>query len=120
MITDMLVQIIIALGIGIVAGGLDIIPMLKDVKSKPSIYRFSIFSVFFQWVILGLLIPFINWDIQPWLKGFIVGFLGMLPTMILAYGRVQNFPMALRILVHGGVLGTLISVTCDVVFKLIK
>lgn len=120
MISDMLVQIIIALGIGIVAGGLDIIPMLKDVKSKPPIYRYSIISVFFQWILLGLLIPFINWDVQPWLKGFIVGFLGMTPTMILAYGRVQNFPIALRILVHGGVLGTLISVACDVLFKLIK
>lgn len=116
----MLVQIIIALGIGVVAGLLDILPMLKEAKTKPPIYRYSILSVFATWILLGLVIPFITWDVQPWLKGFIVGFAGMTPTMIHAYGRVQSFPIALRILVHGGVLGTLVSVASDVLFKLIK
>jgi hypothetical protein len=116
----MLLQIIIALSIGVIAGALDIIPMLKDVKSKPPMYKFSIAAVFAQWILLGLVIPFIAWDVPAWFKGFIVGFLGMVPTMILAYGRVQNFALALRILVHGGILGALVAVASDVVFKFIK
>ena len=116
----MLLQIIIALSIGIIAGALDIVPMLKEIKSKPPIYKYSIAAVFAQWILMGLVIPFVSWDMQTWLKGFIVGFIGMAPTMILAYGRVQNFPIALRILVHGGVLGALIAVTSEVVFKFIK
>ncbi|WP_413574700.1 hypothetical protein ACLVWU_10765 [Bdellovibrio sp. HCB290] len=114
----MVVQILIALGIGLVAGLLDILPMLKDAKTKPPVYRYSIGSVFATWILLGLVIPFISWGLQPWLKGFIVGFGGMVPTMIHAYARVQSFPIALRILVHGGVLGTLVGVAADVLFKL--
>ncbi|WP_413584317.1 hypothetical protein [Bdellovibrio sp. HCB274] len=113
----MLNQILIALGIGIVAGTLDILPMLKDAKTKPPQYRYSIMSVFATWILLGLVIPFVSWDIQPWLKGFIIGFVGMVPTMIHAYSRLQSLPIALRILVHGGVLGTLVSVAADVLFK---
>lgn len=78
----MITDILIALVIGMVAGAIDILPMLK--KGIPN---FSMLFVFSQWVFIGLLIPFVNWDIAPWLKGLIIAELGMVPVMILTYGR---------------------------------
>ena len=75
-------EILIALLIGIVAGAIDIAPMFK-----PEIPRFSVYHVFAQWVFIGLVIPFINWDIQPWLKGLIIAEIGMIPVMIIAFYR---------------------------------
>lgn len=68
-------------------------------------------AIFAQWVIIGLFIPFISWEIQPWLKGLIVGELGMLPFMIIAFYRSKKsiIPMAIM----AAILGTLIAVASE-------
>ena len=75
-------DILTALIIGIAAGTIDILPMIN--QKTP---RYSILYIFMQWVVIGLLIPFVDWDIQPWLKGLIIGELGMFPVIILTYSR---------------------------------
>ncbi len=72
----------IALSIGIIAGIIDIVPMLL---SKQDIN--ACLSAFVHWVVLGLLIPFINWDLQPWLIGLIVAELTAIPVMILVFPK---------------------------------
>jgi hypothetical protein len=71
-------NILIALIIGIIAGTIDVTPMIVRKLDK-----FAIASAFLHWVILGLIIPFVSWDIQPWLKGIIIGELATLPVMII-------------------------------------
>ncbi len=105
----------IALVIGLVAGALDVIPMLKNPMAKNKMYKFSIMSVFAQWVLLGLVIPFVQWDVAAWVKGLVLGTLGMTPTMLLTYGRTENLKIANRILIHGGVLGCVIAVVASLV-----
>ncbi len=91
-------DILLALTLGVVAGAIDIIPMIK--RNVP---KFSIGFVFAQWVVLGLLIPFVNWKIPSWLKGLIIGELGMIPVMILTYYRnKQALP---SIMIFAAVLG---------------
>ena len=75
-------DILIALIIGIIAGTIDVIPMIIQKLDK-----FASLSAFFHWVILGLIIPFVSWDIQPWLKGLIIGELATLPVMILVFQK---------------------------------
>ena len=73
-------SILIALLIGIVAGIIDVIPMIIQKLDKHANW-----SAFVHWVVLGLIIPFVDWNIAPWLKGLIIGEIGVLPIMILVY-----------------------------------
>ena len=95
-------QIIIALVIGIVAALIDTFPMLKL-----PVPRFSVYAIFAQWVFIGLLIPFINWDILFWLKGLLIAELGMIPFLIIAYHR--NKKSIVPIIGMAAFLGLLIS-----------
>jgi len=71
-------NILIALLIGIVAGIIDVIPMIIMKLDKTANW-----SAFIHWVVLGLIIPFVHWDIDPWLKGLIIGELMTLPIIII-------------------------------------
>ncbi len=73
-------HILMALIIGIVAGLLDVIPMIMMKLNKN-----AILSAFMHWVVLGLIIPFVEWNIDPWLKGLIIGELSAIPVMISVY-----------------------------------
>ncbi len=75
-------DIFIAMMLGVTAGLIDIAPMFRM-----KVNRFSIMAIFAQWFLLGMVIPFVSWNIQPWLKGLILGELGMLPFMIQLYFR---------------------------------
>jgi hypothetical protein len=71
-------EIIIALLIGIIAGIIDVIPMIiQKLKKRANI------SAFIHWVFLGLIIPFVHWDIPAWSKGLIIGVLAAIPVLIL-------------------------------------
>jgi len=75
-------DILIALIIGIIAGIIDVIPMLIQKLDK-----FANLSAFAHWVILGLIIPFVDWNIEPWIKGLILGELSAIPIMIIVYPK---------------------------------
>ncbi|KYG62432.1 hypothetical protein AZI86_16500 [Bdellovibrio bacteriovorus] len=96
--------VLIALFFGILAGLIDILPMIKN-KNIP---RVSIASLFAQWVFIGLLIPFVSWDMAPWFKGAVIGFLGMIPTMIVTSQRnpKATLPTAICGLLLGAAIGT--------------
>ena len=71
-------NILIALAIGIVAGLVDVTPMIIRKLDKTACW-----SAFTHWIALGLIIPFVNWGIQPWLKGLIIAELSAIPIMII-------------------------------------
>lgn len=71
-------NILIALAIGIVAGIIDVTPMIIMKLDKTANW-----SAFIHWVVLGLIIPFVHWGIDPWIKGLIIGELATLPVMII-------------------------------------
>jgi hypothetical protein len=77
-------EILIALGIGVMAGLIDIIPMLILKTDK-----MANLSAFSHWVVLGLIIPFVSWKIAPGLKGFIIGEISAVPV-ILMLGGIRN------------------------------
>ena len=99
--------ILIAFVIGCIAGGIDVFPMIKNEK----IPRFSILAIFSQWVILGLLIPFVDWDMPPMFKGLIIGVLGMIPFMVIAFYR--NRKTVFKMAISAAILGALIGISSN-------
>jgi len=47
--------------------------------------KFSCISAFIHWIVLALIIPYVNWNIQPWLKGLVIAELTVIPIMIIVY-----------------------------------
>lgn len=96
-------EILIALTIGVVAGIIDVIPMVIQKLDKSAIW-----SAFIHWVVLGLIIPFVAWDIQPWLKGLIIGELTAIPIMIIVFPKDKTalIPMS----IFSAVLGIVVAI----------
>ncbi|MBI9067761.1 MAG: hypothetical protein JEZ09_10750 [Salinivirgaceae bacterium] len=91
-------NILIALLIGICAGIIDTIPMILQKLDKS-----ATLSAFIHWLVLGLIIPFVDWDIAPWLKGLIIGELTALPVIAMIFK--QDKKAALPILFMSAILG---------------
>jgi len=90
---------LIALIIGVVAGTIDVIPMIIQKIDK----RANL-SAFVHWVVLGLIIPFVQWDIQPWLKGLIIGELTAIPVILIVTSD-GNKKDAIPIIIMSAILG---------------
>jgi hypothetical protein len=91
-------DIFIALLIGIIAGIIDIIPMIIQKLDK-----FACASAFVHWVILGLIIPFVDWNIQAWLTGLIIGLISSFPVILMIYK--QDKKSVIPILFMSAILG---------------
>lgn len=93
---------LIALLIGFVAGTIDIMPMIVRKLDKT-----SCISAFVHYLALGLIIPFVNVDICPWLKGSLIALLTALPIMILVYPKDKKalIPMIIFSLILGAAIG---------------
>lgn len=96
----------VALIIGIIAGIIDATPMLIQKMDK-----FACLSAFLHWIFLGLIIPFVNWGIQPWLTGLIIGLLAAIPVITMIYK--QGKKAAIPILFMSAVLGIGVAVVAD-------
>ncbi len=78
-------NILIALGLGIAAGIIDVIPMIISKQEKSACA-----SAFMHWLVLGLIIPFINWGMAPWLSGIMIALLCAIPVMIMVSPNALN------------------------------
>lgn len=96
-------NILIALIIGVVAGLIDVVPMIVRKLDKRACW-----SAFTHWVVLGLIIPFVHWDIQPWLKGLIIGELATISIMIIVSER--DVKALIPISIFSAVLGIGVAV----------
>ena len=91
-----------AILIGIVAGIIDVIPMLLQ-----NISYSSCISAFVHWVVLASIIPFVNWEINSILKGSIIGVISSLPTIILIINTEPE--SIIPILISSLLLGSLVA-----------
>lgn len=95
-------NILTAILIGIVAGIIDVIPMIIRKLAK----RDSI-SAFIHYFALGLIIPFVDFGIPHWIKGIIIAILTAIPIMIIVYPKDKKaiIPMIIFSLILGAGIG---------------
>lgn len=95
-------KIRIALSLGVVAGIIDVIPMLAMGLSMNATV-----SAFLHWVVLGLIIPYLNWSFRSWVKGMVVALISTLPIMILVVkdNPKDLIPMTISSIILGALIG---------------
>lgn len=95
-------SILIAMIIGLVAGLIDVTPMIIMKLEKV-----ANISAFVHYFVLGLIIPFVSWDIAPWIKGVIISFLSAIPVMIIVYPKNKKaiIPMIFFAIILGAGIG---------------
>ena len=96
-------EILIALTIGIVAGIIDVVPMVIQKMEKT-----ANLSAFAHWVVLGLIIPFVSWNIAPWLKGFIIAEISAIPILFIV--ATKDKKAILPITVMSAILGISVAI----------
>jgi len=95
-------KFITALLIGMIAGTIDTIPMILQ-----GIDLYACASAYVHWVVLGLIIPYIKWDMRAWLKGLIVAELCLLPVLFIV---ANQEPMSIiPMIIFSTVLGPLVG-----------
>lgn len=95
-------NIVIALLIGFIAGLIDVIPMIIQKLDKT-----SCISAFIHYFVLGFIIPFVNWDLAPWIKGMIISLLMSIPVMVIVFSKDKKaiLPMIIFALILGAGIG---------------
>ncbi len=96
-------NIIKALIIGIMAGIIDAVPMIIQ-----GLDWYATASAFIHWTVLGLVIPFVKWNMPAWLKGLLIGELATLPIMVIVF-KSEPFSV-LPIVSFSAVLGILVGI----------
>jgi hypothetical protein len=93
---------LIAIIIGIVAGLIDSIPMIIRKLDKQDTV-----SAFVHYFAMGIIIPFVNWGIAPWIAGIIVSVLTATPMMIIVYPKDKKavVPMIVFSVILGAGIG---------------
>jgi hypothetical protein len=95
-------DILIASIIGIIAGIIDITPMIIMKLEKTA----NIFA-FIHYFVLGLIIPFVDWGIPSWITGIIIALLTAIPIMIIVFPKDKKaiIPMIVFSLILGVGIG---------------
>ena len=99
-------RIYIGLLLGLIAGGIDLIPMFLQKLSWDA--NLSALSL---WLVSGVLIASVDWKINPAFKGMIISFLVLLPSAILI-GAKEPFsliPVVIMTALLGAGLGFFIG-----------
>lgn len=103
-------KLFIALAVGLIAGIIDILPMIFQ-----KLDRYSIFSALIQWIVVGFVIFYIDFGISGWLKGLILAVLLAIPIVILVMkADLKSVPI---ILTTSAVLGSLVGLVHGILTK---
>ena len=87
---------------GIVAGGIDILPMVLKKMD-----RYSILSAFVHWVVLGVIIPYVNWNMHPSVRGLIIAVISAIPIMLIV--AKEDVQAVIPMLIFSVILGLLLG-----------
>lgn len=93
---------IIALLIGTVAGIIDVIPMRIR-----KLDNYTCLSAFLHWVVMGVVIAYVQLPMAPWIKGIVLAELSALPVIALV--AKDDKKAILPILIMSAILGALVG-----------
>jgi hypothetical protein len=95
-------KILIGILLGVVAGVIDVIPMIVQ-----NLTWDANLSAFAMWVVIGFLISTVEINVKPAIKGIIISFAALLPVAILISWKepVSLIPITAMTLILGSSLG---------------
>lgn len=93
---------LIAAVIGLTAGIIDVVPMIIMKLDKT-----SCISAFVHYLVLGFIIPFIYFGINPIITGIIVSFITALPVMVIVFSKDKKsiIPITIFSIILGAAIG---------------
>lgn len=97
-------KLMMAILIGIIAGIIDAIPMMIQKLDKHATW-----SAFVHWVVMGIIISYIQIPFSPWLKGLVVAELSAIPVIIIV--AKEDKKSIVPILIMSAILGILVGIT---------
>jgi len=98
----MMSKFFVALLIGAVAGIIDVIPMLLQKLNK-----YANLSAFVFWLVLGVVIAYVQSPLAPWLKGLLIAEASAAPIAIMV--AEQDKKSMAPILLMSAILGALVG-----------
>lgn len=99
-------KIFMSILIGIIAGGIDVLPMILQ-----GLDIYACLSAFTHWVIMGIIISYINFAMPAWLKGLVIAILSAIPIVIIV---AKEEPVSIiPILGMSVILGALVGLATD-------
>ena len=95
-------NLLISIVLGAAAGIIDIIPMILQ-----KLDGYAIASAFVQWLILGLVINYLNIGSAGWLRGMLIAVILALPIIILVMKTEPKsvFPILIMSAILGSAVG---------------
>ena len=97
-------KLIVSLIIGIIAGIVDVIPMIIQKMDK-----YANLSAFFHWVVVGVIISYIQMPLAPWLKGLVIAELLAISIMIIV--AKEDKKSVIPIFAMSAILGILVGIS---------
>jgi hypothetical protein len=95
-------KILIGISFGIIAGIIDVIPMIiQKLTWDANISAFS------MWVVIGFLLSIIDLKLNSVIKGILISFLVLLPTAIIIGWKepISLIPISIMTIILGSLLG---------------
>lgn len=97
-------KLFISIFIGVLAGIIDVVPMLIQKLDK-----YACASAFVHWIIMGVIISYIDLPMSPWLKGLVVAEISAIPVLILV---AKEEPVSIiPIVVMSAILGVIVGIS---------
>jgi hypothetical protein len=95
-------KIFLALLLGLAAGLLDVAPMVAH-KMNP----YACWSAFLHYLVFGIVVAYVPWDMAGWLKGLLLGILLAVPVVVMV--SKDDPKSGIPILAMAVVLGSLVG-----------
>ena len=96
----------IGFGIGLGAALIDVVLTYKYEDNK-----YTLAAIAFHWLVVGVLMPFIDFGTAVWVKGLLVGLFLAVPSMIM---EIPKDPKAIiPMILFSPIMGIIIAVLCD-------
>ena len=96
-------KIFVGLALGVVAGILDIIPMIAQDMTWDAVW-----GAFILWMVVGFMVATSSLTIPPLLKGIVIALLCLLPNLFIIgwTNPLSILPILIITIVLGGILGS--------------
>lgn len=95
-------NILIMFFIGLVAATIDVVPMVLQKLEKSACISAAV-----HWIVLGFVIPSVQWDMAPWIQGMVLSLMLMLPVGVLVFVQDKKalIPMTVFSIILGAGVG---------------